>query len=63
MNSEFLNEFRVKEAQRLLVEEPDRSVLSIGVAVGFNSNTTFCTVFSKMTGISPKQYRKERSKK
>ncbi len=59
----FVNEFRVKEAQKLLLEEPNRSVLSIGVAVGFNSNTTFCTVFSKMTGMSPKQYRKEHSKK
>ncbi|HOM09189.1 MAG TPA: helix-turn-helix domain-containing protein, partial [Spirochaetota bacterium] len=38
-------------------------ILSIGVAVGFNSNTTFCTVFSKMTGMSPKQYRKEYGKK
>ncbi len=59
----FVNEFRVQEAQKLLLEEPDRSILSIGVAVGFNSNTTFCTVFSKMTGMSPKQYRKEYGKK
>lgn len=59
----FVNEFRVKEAQKLLLEEPDRSILSIGVAVGFNSNTTFCTVFSKMTGMSPKQYRKEYGEK
>jgi len=59
----FVNEFRVNEAQKLLLEEPDRSILSIGVAVGFNSNTTFCTVFSKMTGMSPKQYRKEYGKK
>ncbi len=59
----FINEFRIEEAKKLLLEEPDRSVLSIGVAVGFNSNTTFCTVFSKMVGMSPKQYRKEHLKK
>lgn len=59
----FVNEFRIEEAKKLLLEEPDRSVLSIGVAVGFNSNTTFCTVFSKMVGMSPKQYRKEHLKK
>ena len=57
----FVNEFRVGEAKKLLVEEPDRSVLSIGAAVGFNSNTTFCTVFLKMTGISPGHYRKKHS--
>ncbi len=54
----FVNEYRVEEAKKLLVEEPDRSILSVGVAVGFNSNTTFCTVFSKTTGYSPRHYRK-----
>ena len=57
----FINEFRVAEAKKLLLEERDRSVLSIGAAVGFNSNTTFCTVFLKMTGVSPGQYRKNLS--
>ena len=59
----FVNEFRVKEAQKLLVDEPDRSIISIGFAVGFNSNTTFCTVFSKMTGVAPNQFRKDTIKK
>ncbi|MCX8123568.1 MAG: AraC family transcriptional regulator [Spirochaetes bacterium] len=36
--------------------------MSNGVALGFNSYTTFCTVFSKMVGMSPKQYRKEHLK-
>lgn len=54
----FVNEYRIEEAKKLLLEEPGRSILSIGVAVGFNSNTTFCTVFSKHTGISPRQFRK-----
>lgn len=54
----FVNEYRVAEAKKMLTDEPDRSVLSIGAAVGFNSNTTFCTVFLKMTGCAPGQYRK-----
>lgn len=58
----FVNEYRVEEAKRLLVDEPDRSILSVGVAVGFNSNTTFCTVFSKLTGLSPRQFRKNHSR-
>ncbi|HPQ51914.1 MAG TPA: helix-turn-helix domain-containing protein [Spirochaetota bacterium] len=57
----FINEYRIEEAKKLLIDEPDRSILSIGVAVGFNSNTTFCTVFSKHTGISPRQFRKHQS--
>ncbi len=55
----FINEYRVDEAKKMLIEEPKRSILSIGIAVGFNSNTTFCTVFSKIEGISPSQYRKQ----
>lgn len=56
----FVNEYRVKEAKKMLLEEPDRSVLSIGVAVGFNSNTTFSTVFSRIAGCSPGAYRKKK---
>lgn len=55
----FINEYRIEEAKKMLIEESRRSILSIGIAVGFNSNTTFCTVFSKIEGISPSQYRKQ----
>lgn len=61
--STYINEFRINEARHLLVEEFDRSILSISIAVGFNSYTTFCTTFSKMTGISPSQFRKDNRKK
>ena len=54
----FINDFRVKDAKQLLLEEPDRSILSIGIAVGFNSTTTFNTAFAKIVGVSPGQYRK-----
>lgn len=54
----FVNEYRVDEARRMLIDEPGRSILSVGIAVGFNSNTTFCTVFSKVTGQSPSNFRK-----
>ncbi len=55
----FVNEYRVEEAKTMLIEEPDRSILSVGIAAGFNSNTTFCTVFLKFTGQSPGNYRKK----
>jgi len=54
----FVNEYRVKEAKQYLLDEPDRSILSIGVAVGFNSATTFNAVFGRMTGMTPGKYRK-----
>lgn len=55
----FVNEYRVNEAKQLLIDEPGRSILSVSVAVGFNSYVTFCTTFSKMAGMSPSQYRRE----
>lgn len=55
----FVNEYRVEEAKSMLIDEPDRSILSVGIAAGFNSNTTFCTVFLKLTGLSPGNYRKK----
>ncbi len=58
----FVNEYRIEEAKKMLIEEPDRSILSIGIAAGFNSNTTFCTVFSRITGITPSHYRKKNLK-
>ncbi len=61
--STFINEFRIEEAKDLLIEEFDRSILSISIAVGFNSYTTFCTTFSRMAGMSPSQYRKDNRKK
>ncbi len=54
----FVNEYRVEEAKKMLCDEPGRSILSIGIAVGFNSNTAFTTVFSRIAGMTPSQYRK-----
>ena len=59
----FVNEYRVKEAKQYLLEEPDRSILSSGVAVGFYSATTFNAVFGRMAGMTPGKYRKSISAK
>jgi AraC-like DNA-binding protein len=55
----FINEYRIKEAKLLLVDEPGRSIHSIADAVGFNSNTAFTITFSKYEGCSPSRYRKQ----
>ena len=57
----FINGYRVAEAKNLLVGEPDRTVLSIGYAVGFNSKTAFYRVFHNLTGQTPAAYRKSQS--
>jgi YesN/AraC family two-component response regulator len=55
----YVNRFRIDEARRLLVEEPDRSIITICFEVGFNSKTSFNITFKKMTGLSPKEYREK----
>ncbi len=54
----YLNDFRIEEAKKMLIDEPDRTITSIAVAVGFNTNTAFSSVFSRSEGISPKLYRR-----
>ncbi len=54
----FINRYRISEAERILVEDPDSSILSIGFVIGFNSKTTFFRAFEKQTGMRPQEYRK-----
>ncbi|MBM9501844.1 AraC family transcriptional regulator [Leptospira sp. 201903071] len=53
----FINSYRVEAAKRILLDDPDRTVLSIGVAVGFNSTSAFHRAFYIETGLTPKQFR------
>lgn len=54
----FVNRYRVEEAQRLLDEEPDRSILSITYAAGFNSRSSFYEAFQRETGRTPSAWRR-----
>ena len=56
---DFINEARTDEASRLLVNEPDRTILDIATSVGFNSKSTFNLAFKKITGKTPSVYRSE----
>lgn len=53
----YVNRYRVSEAQRMLTEEPERTILSIAYAVGFNAKSSFHAAFAKFTGETPGTYR------
>lgn len=53
----FVNEYRIEEAKRLLKSKPQYTIEAIGYESGFNSKSTFFTVFKKLTGITPAKYR------
>lgn len=56
--SGYVNQFRVEEAKRLLVENPEQNILQIAYQVGFNSTSAFHRYFAKFATLSPKDYRK-----
>jgi AraC-like DNA-binding protein len=53
---QILNDYRVKDAQKLL-RETDVSINDVFTESGFSSMTTFNRVFKELTGISPKEFR------
>lgn len=57
--SKLVRQHRVRDAQRMLIEEPRASVLSVGLAVGFASQSTFYVAFKEELGVVPGQYRKQ----
>src|SRR6266498_1011760 len=58
---DFINTYRIEEAKRLLVEheDPKITVLEILYEVGFNSKSSFNTVFKKNTGLTPSDFKKK----
>ncbi len=57
-----VNQYRVNEAKRLLeTTNNEMTVLRIAYDTGFNSKATFNRIFRKMTGLSPSDYRHNRS--
>ena len=55
--SRYVREQRVAEARRLLVEDPQASILSISLATGFRSQSNFYAAFKEITGQAPGVYR------
>ncbi|MBN2402889.1 MAG: helix-turn-helix transcriptional regulator [Spirochaetes bacterium] len=61
----FINEYRIKEAINIL-EDPENyraNILSIAYNCGFNSKSTFNSVFKKFTGRTPSEYKNSLIKK
>ena len=60
---EFVNGYRIQEAQRILKESHDAklTVLEVMYEVGFNSKSSFNTQFKRLVGMTPTEYRKRQS--
>ncbi len=56
--SRYLREQRITAAKAMLVAEPSASVLSVGLNVGFATQSNFYEAFRELEGMTPGQYRK-----
>jgi len=60
---QFVNTYRVEYAKKLLSNTNNQkpSMLEVAFESGFNSKTSFNTIFKKMTGETPSDFRKKHS--
>lgn len=56
--SRYLREQRIAAARKMLLDEPTASVLSVGLSVGFTSQSNFYEAFREIEGMTPGQYRR-----
>ena len=54
---QYLLKFRIRQASRLLVET-DRPVTEIALLCGFESPSYFAAAFRRLTGRTPRSYRR-----
>ncbi len=54
---EFVSEYRIEEAKKILLVDKKKTVLEVLYEVGYNSKSTFNTHFKKSTGYTPTEFR------
>ena len=55
----YLNEYRVGEAEKLLLSSNDRyTIEAIGYESGFRSKSSFFSIFKKINGNTPSTFKK-----
>ena len=56
---DFINTYRIEKAKERLLHPKDEkeTILEVMYEVGFNSKSSFNTVFKKKTGLTPSQYK------
>lgn len=56
---QFVNHYRVEEAKRLKLANPDMKMDEIAARCGFSSRTVFSNVFTREEGVSPREWFKK----
>lgn len=56
--TDYLNEYRIKQAMKMLKEDDDIKINELYSKVGFNNRNSFSNYFKKFAGMSPSEYKK-----
>ena len=61
---EFIHKYRIREAERLLSDPnfAETKILSIAFDVGYSNKATFNSAFKKLTGMSPVEFKRNKSR-
>lgn len=54
----YIQQLRLEYAAKLLLEQPDKSIVQIAVDCGFSSSNYFCNCFRQHFSLSPTEFRK-----
>ncbi|GAA4270758.1 helix-turn-helix domain-containing protein [Aquimarina gracilis] len=57
--NQFINEYRLEEARKLLIEDDSISIKTVYFDVGFNNKTTFNNAFKSKYNCTPSEYKKK----
>lgn len=56
---QFVNRYRIEEAKRLKLAHPDLKLEELAIRCGFSSRVVFSNVFTRETGLSPREWFKK----
>jgi AraC-like DNA-binding protein len=54
--TQFVNNYRIEQVKRLLLQQPDEKMASIALQSGFANETSFFRTFKSMTGMTPREW-------
>ena len=55
--SQYVNDYRLQHAKRLLSETPDMKISAVGLESGFANERTFFRAFKSATDMTPKEWK------
>ncbi len=59
--ADFINEYRIEEAKRLLLADDQKKIIHVAYDSGFNNKASFNNAFKRFTGMAPSEFRESQS--